>query len=111
MLRNLTLSDEVYDIEWSPYCSTLFASTAKDGRLEIWDLHKKSLDPIYIDWNGIYEQSVVKPARTCVKFNPHNPVLVSGNIEGKIAVYRLEGYESSLGDYQTSPRRTKKPRR
>ncbi len=34
------------DVEWSPHCSTLFASVAKDGRLELWDLLKNNmLDP------------------------------------------------------------------
>ena len=95
-LRNLDLFDEVFDIEWSPYCSTLFASTAKDGRLELWDLQKKSLDPIYVDWYGMSKQikDVTYPARTCVKFNPKDPVVVTGNVEGKISVYRLQDYES-----------------
>ena len=96
MLRNLDLSDEVYDIQWSPYCSTLFASVARDGRLELWDLHKKSLDPIYVDWNGKSKHSIEKqyPARTCVRFNPQDPVLVSGTVEGQISVYRINGYEN-----------------
>ncbi|MFO0131359.1 MAG: WD40 repeat domain-containing protein [bacterium] len=40
--------DEINDIEWSPLCSTLFASVAKDGRLELWDLKKMNmLDPFF----------------------------------------------------------------
>ena len=35
--------DEINDIEWSPLCSTLFASVAKDGRLELWDLKKMNM--------------------------------------------------------------------
>lgn len=96
VLRDLKLIDEVYDIEWSPYCSTLFASTARDGRLEIWDLEKKSLDPIYSDWYGdevmVAEKSYA--ARTCVRFNPHYPVIATGNTAGEVTVYRLSGYES-----------------
>ena len=34
------------DSEWSPMNSCVFASVAKDGRLELWDLSKNILDPI-----------------------------------------------------------------
>jgi dynein intermediate chain 4, axonemal len=40
------LYDEILDIEWNPWMSTMFASTSKDGRLELWDLGKSLLDPI-----------------------------------------------------------------
>ena len=40
--------DEINDIEWSPLCSSLFASVGKDGRLELWDLKKMNmLDPFF----------------------------------------------------------------
>lgn len=98
MLRHLKLTDEVYDIEWSPYCSTLFASTARDGRLEIWDLEKESLDPIHVDWYGQAARPTDKPcaARTCLRFNPNHPVIATGNTAGEITIYRLNGYESRL---------------
>jgi len=32
------------DVEWCPYVSTLFASVAKDGRLELWDLEHSTMD-------------------------------------------------------------------
>ena len=112
MLRNLNLSDEVYDIEWSPYCSTMFASTARDGRLEMWDLSERSLDPIYVDWYGKSEHIATRtyPARTCVKFNPHYPVLVSGNVDGQISAYRIFGYESRSDFKKIVPQLTKRPR-
>ena len=34
------------DIEWSPYTSSVFASVANDGRIEIWDLFKDNLSPL-----------------------------------------------------------------
>lgn len=98
-MRNLDLTDEVYDIEWSPYCSTMFASTAKDGRLELWDLYKRQLDPIYVDWGGTSKKPdgfhTLSP-RTSVKFNKHDPILVTGNMDGEIDVYRIFGYESKF---------------
>jgi len=42
----MDLRDEVLDIEWNPWMSTMFASCAKDGRLEIWDIAQNLLDPI-----------------------------------------------------------------
>ena len=51
--QSLDFSDEVNDIEWSPFNSTVFASACKDGRLELWDLTKKNmLDPIYTIHKG-----------------------------------------------------------
>ena len=94
VLQSLDLSDEVYDIEWSPYCSTLFVSCAKDGRLELWDLAKRSLDPIYVEWDGgSTREHDEYPARSMVKFCRENPVLATGNVDGDIGIYRLIGYE------------------
>ena len=47
VLKSLDLFDEVLDVKWNPYCSTSFASACKDGRVEIWDLAIKNLDPIF----------------------------------------------------------------
>jgi hypothetical protein len=32
------------DISWCPYISHIFASVAKDGRLELWDLEHNTMD-------------------------------------------------------------------
>ena len=42
--QSLEFYDEVMDVEWCPYVSTLFASVAKDGRLELWDLEHSTMD-------------------------------------------------------------------
>ena len=90
----------------------MFASTAKDGRLELWDLQKRSLDPIYVDWNGSHiKKSELYPAKTCIRFNPSDPVLVSGNVEGKISAYRLLGYESKNPFTQIIQPQTEKHKR
>lgn len=39
------------DIEWNPHISTVFASVCKDGRLELWDIEKNSMDPIHSTYN------------------------------------------------------------
>ena len=45
----MDLRDEVLNVEWNPWMSTMFASTAKDGRLEIWDIAQNLLDPIALE--------------------------------------------------------------
>ncbi|CAM9993072.1 unnamed protein product [Choristocarpus tenellus] len=45
-LRSVDLSDVVNDVAWSPTCSTVFASVAGDGRVELWDLCRSTLDPV-----------------------------------------------------------------
>lgn len=79
------------DIEWSPYCSTLFASTAKDGRLELWDLTKNNmLDPIA---EIKAKNDIFLPAKTMVKFSKGGQVIVTGDTSGDLSVFRLHGYE------------------
>ena len=40
------LKMQVNDICWSPKTSSVFASVAEDGRVEIWDLHRNNLAPM-----------------------------------------------------------------
>ncbi len=42
------------DSEWSPMNSCVFASVAKDGRLELWDLSKNILDPIICEKTEVF---------------------------------------------------------
>ena len=44
--HSVDLSDVVHDVAWSPHRSTIFASVAGDGRIEIWDLDQSTLDPV-----------------------------------------------------------------
>ena len=68
-------------------------SVCKDGRLELWDLAKKNFDPIFCfkdDENPITRNSVV--------FSNVDPVLMTGNKEGDIEVFRYYGYEKNFVD-------------
>ena len=54
------------DLEWSPHCSTLFASVCKDGRLEMWDLAKNNmLDPFAYDKS---KENKTYASKTMVRF-------------------------------------------
>jgi len=83
--------DEVMDAQWSPNCSTLFSSVGKDGRLELWDLTKNNmLDPFAFDKP---KNGEIYPSKTMVSFGKEAPIIISGDVEGDVNVYRLQGYE------------------
>lgn len=81
--KNLDLKDEVLDIEWSPFCSTMFGLVAQDGRFEIWDFAKKSLDPIFVELSSSSENA----SKNCIKFNRVVPVVLTGDNSGVIQNY------------------------
>jgi len=81
------LTDAVSDIQWSPYSSTVFASVADDGRCEIWDLAVKNFEPIIIN------RGTPGVKRTMVRFNKFFPVLVTGNVDGDVEVFRVQNME------------------
>lgn len=80
------LFDAVNDVVWAPQNSTSFAAAMDDGRIELWDLAEKPLDPIVVH----YPQAE-KPQRrrTCVRFSPNSPVLVAGDDQGSVDVMRM----------------------
>jgi WD40 repeat protein len=87
VLKSLDLFDEVLDVKWNPYCSTSFANACKDGRVEIWDLAIKNLDPIFT----LPSDQKIK---TCLEFSSVNPVITVGNDSGELETYRIYGYEN-----------------
>jgi len=87
VLKSLDLFDEVLDVKWNPFCSTSFASACKDGRVEIWDLAIKNLDPIFTLASD-------QKMKTCLEFSSINPVITLGNDSGELETYRIYGYEN-----------------
>jgi len=85
------LSDEILDIDWNPWMSTMFARVSRDGRLELWDLAQNLLDPVATD--GKPTETEKFPSRKTVKFCPTSPILVTGDLVGDINVYRVNGYD------------------
>ena len=87
------LKAQVNDIEWSPNTSSSFASVANDGRIEIWDLYIDNLGPIvtHFDTNDAGER--IKVPKTIVRFSASSPVLLTGNRNGEVDVYRCKGLE------------------
>ena len=91
--RQQYLQEQVNDVEWSPNTSSVFALVADDGRVEIWDLFKNNLEPKLTYFDKITKKTRSEVAKTCVRWGRQSPILVTGNIEGVVHVYRTNGLE------------------
>ncbi|XP_072505875.1 dynein axonemal intermediate chain 4 isoform X1 [Notamacropus eugenii] len=78
-----TTTHVIYDIAWSPKSSYIFAA-ANEHRVEIWDLHCSTLDPIIVN--------VANPGVkfTTVLFSKHTNCILIGDSEGQVIVYELK---------------------
>ncbi|KAM6217062.1 LOW QUALITY PROTEIN: dynein axonemal intermediate chain 4 [Rhynchocyon petersi] len=79
----------VYDIAWSPKSSYIFAA-ANETRVEIWDLHVSTLDPLIVN--------VANPGIkfTTVLFAKETDCLLVGDSDGQVAVYELRNMPTVL---------------
>jgi len=84
--QSTDLYDSVNDVVWAPQNSTSFAAAMDDGRIELWDLAEKPLDPIVVHYPQADEP---QRRRTCVRFSPNSPVLVAGDDQGSVDVMRM----------------------
>lgn len=78
--------DYMMDIEWSPANACVFATVSRDGRVEVWDLEKKIMDPEI-------KHHVEDKELSSVLFAPKGPVLLTGSNDGTIDVYRINGVD------------------
>jgi len=85
--QSTDLSDAVNDVIWAPHNSTSFAAAMDDGRVELWDLSERPLDPIVVHYPRAHENN--KRRFTCVRFSPNSPVLVAGDDQGSVDVMRM----------------------
>nr|KAF6384152.1 hypothetical protein mPipKuh1_018803 [Pipistrellus kuhlii] len=79
----------VYDVSWSPKSSYIFAA-ANENRVEIWDLHISTLDPLIVN--------VANPGIkfTTVLFAKQTDCLLVGDSDGQVAVYELRNMPTAL---------------
>ncbi|XP_047395697.1 dynein axonemal intermediate chain 4 isoform X2 [Sciurus carolinensis] len=79
----------VYDVAWSPKSSYIFA-TANESRVEIWDLHISTLDPLIVN--------VANPGIkfTTILFAKQTDCLLVGDSDGQVAVYELRNMPTAL---------------
>jgi len=87
------LKEQVNDIEWSPTTSSIFASVANDGRVEIWDLFKDNLGPALSHFDKNSDGEIINIPKTVVRFSQNSPVILTGNMKGSVDVYRINGLE------------------
>lgn len=87
------MKEQVNDIEWSPHTSSVFASVANDGRIEIWDLYKDNLGPVLAYFDKTSDGENITIPKTVVRFSKNSPVILTGNMKGSVEVYRIKGLE------------------
>jgi WD40 repeat protein len=91
--REQSLMEQVNDVAWSPNTSSVFALVADDGRVEIWDLRLTNLEPRLTFFDKITKKIRSNTSKTCVRWSRESPVIVTGNVEGVVHVYRTNGLE------------------
>jgi WD40 repeat protein len=80
----------VNDISWSPNESAIFALAAEDDRMELWDMSKSLLDPIIsLSQKDLSEDDYEQKSRTVVQFSNAGDILVVGDDQGCVELYRL----------------------
>jgi len=85
--HSMNLIHQINDVEWSPYTSTIFGCVADDGRVEIWDLSKLTIDPIieFKDDKGIAKKSI--------KFSSSSHIVATGDSDFGIDIFRIYNLE------------------
>jgi len=87
------LRTQVNDICWSPKTSSVFGSVADDGRIEIWDLKRDNLAPLICYFDKDAEGNKIHTAKTAIRFAKTLPVVMTGDVAGRVHVYRTTGLE------------------
>ena len=84
--KSMNRTSQINDIEWSPFTSTIFGCVIDDGTIEIWDLSKRTIDPIIsVCLNKIPKKSI--------KFSLNSQVVATGDADFNIDIFRLYNLE------------------
>ncbi|KAK1743553.1 outer dynein arm intermediate chain subunit-like protein [Skeletonema marinoi] len=81
-LLHFDLGDDVGDVCWSPYSSTVFAAVTTDGKVHVFDLAQNKREPMC-------SQKVDKRALTKAAFNRKEFVLIVGDDIGRVISLKL----------------------
>ena len=94
------LMGAVNNIFFVPNISTMFALVTADRRIEIWDIAKSTHDPMFYKKNDATEAVI---DRTTILFSNINGILVVGNNQGEVEVFRTHNFreEDNLTLYRT----------
>ncbi len=85
--HSMKTSSQVNDIEWSPFTSTIFGAVFDDGRVEIWDLAKQTIEPI-LTYRSSEPQKLNVPMKS-IKFSRSSQVVACGDGDFDIDIFRL----------------------
>ncbi|XP_035219792.1 dynein intermediate chain 1, axonemal-like isoform X2 [Stegodyphus dumicola] len=91
--------NEVKDVCWAPFSSTLFAAVSGNATIHIFDLLLNKLEAI-----GTYMVYTAKENinLTTLKFHPEQPVILAGDERGKVSAFKLSpNLRSSLKALET----------
>jgi dynein intermediate chain 1 len=81
-LLHFDLGDDVGDVCWSPYSSTVFAAVTTDGKVHVFDLSQNKREPMC-------SQKVDKRALTKAAFNRKEFLLIVGDDAGRVISLKL----------------------
>jgi len=87
--HSMHLTHQINDVEWSPFTSTIFGCVTDNGKIEIWDLSRQSVDPI-ID---IKPNEGATLSRKSIKFSRSSQVVAVGDNDFGIDIYRMFNLE------------------
>ncbi len=85
--HSMNLKHQINDVEWSPYTSTIFGCVADDGRIEIWDLAKLTIDPV-----AEYKSEKEIPKKS-IKFSSSSQIVATGDNDFGIDIFRIYNLE------------------
>ena len=71
----------------------MFGSVANDGRIEIWDLKRDVLQPQLTHFDDSSEGGKDNTPKTIIQFSAQSPVIFTGDLQGRVGVYRTHGLE------------------
>lgn len=86
--HSIDLAHAVFDVAWSPNEPTIFGSVTEDGRIEIWDLDKSTLDPVVRHYQKSKEDELPVQC-TNIIFAASAPVIAVGDNHGQVIVYQI----------------------
>jgi dynein intermediate chain 1, axonemal len=77
------LGDQVGDISWAPYSSTVFAAVTSEGKLYVYDLNKNK-------HKHLCQMSTTSKAQAYhVAFNQEDPIILVGDHKGGVVSFKL----------------------
>lgn len=79
-------TEEVTDMAWCPTASTVFGTTTRDGRVEVWDISASTLHPVL-------KHTQESERANCLLFSDNSPVLLVGGSSSKVHAFRLVGIQ------------------